>query len=169
TGAPSSGSCTTSDVEFATGWQAPTTHETDRCSSWPGSMRPAAPTRTRAPTRCCVRSTASAPTARRSAPTRTCITTARQRPAAGRAAPDPLRTARITVRQPALLPAVESDPAALRSPGEPLQPGGKRRLSLRRLDLPSDRAPHGGRDEQDAPVPRRAAAGVLLRGLARAG
>ena len=32
--------------------------------------------------------------------------------------------------------------------------------------LPADRTPHGGRDEPLAAVPRRAAAGVLLRGLA---
>ena len=49
------------------------------------------------------------------------------------------------------------------NPSEP-EPGG-RRLPLRVHHLPAHRAPHRGRDEPLAAVPRRAAAGVLLRGV----
>ena len=45
---------------------------------------------------------------------------------------------------------------------------GLGRLPVRVHHLPADRAPHGGRDEPLAAVPGRAAAGVVLRGLAGA-
>ena len=45
----------------------------------------------------------------------------------------------------------------------------RRRVPLRRHHLPAHRAPHRGRHVPHAALPVRAAAGVLLRGLARAG
>ena len=50
------------------------------------------------------------------------------------------------------------------SDGEP----GAERVPVRAHDLPADRAPHGGRDVAHGAVPGRAAARVLLRGLAAA-
>ncbi len=53
---------------------------------------------------------------------------------------------------------------------EPLRRrAGRRGVPVRVHHLPADRAPHRRRDEPLAALPVRAAAGVLLRGLARAG
>ena len=43
----------------------------------------------------------------------------------------------------------------------------RRALPVRADDVPADRAPHGGRHEPAAGLPRRAAAGAVLRGVAR--
>ena len=88
----------------------------------------------------------------------------RRRPAAGA-----LRAGRVADGEPVVRPAVQPDPADLLEPGQPLQPqrrdAGRGRVPLRVHDVPADRAPHRGRDEPDPAVPRRTAAGVLLRGL----
>ena len=77
------------------------------------------------------------------------------------------------VTQPALPAAGQPDPPGVQAHGQPVQPlrrrAGRRGLPVRLHDLPADRAPHGRRDEPLAAVPVRAAAGVLLRGLPRAG
>ena len=49
------------------------------------------------------------------------------------------------------------------------EPVRQRRLPVRLHDVPADRAPHGRWHEPDAAVPVRAAARVLLRGVAAAG
>ena len=53
---------------------------------------------------------------------------------------------------------------------DPYNPRGEpgTTLSVRRHDVPADRAPHGGRHVALGPVSRRAAAGDVLRGVARA-
>ena len=74
-----------------------------------------------------------------------------------------------------LYPKQERNPVRqiLRRPWHPVpaQRGRARlgRVPLRGHHLPADRAPHRGRDEPLAAVPVRAAARVLLRGLARTG
>ena len=94
--------------------------------------------------------------------------------AARRAAADALRAGRVagsatrSTRQQA-----NPTRAGVRAHGQPAQPlragAGHRGLPVRLHDVPADRAPHGRRDEPLAAVPLRAAAGVLLRGLPRAG
>ena len=73
---------------------------------------------------------------------------------------------------PLYAPAVQPGAPAAPPRREPVQPGPRRAgrdLPLRPHDLPPDRAPHGGRDVAQAALPGRAAARVLLRGLAGAG
>ena len=64
----------------------------------------------------------------------------------------------------------EPDAPGVPPPREPLQPqrrrAGRRRVPVRAHDLPADRAPHGRRDVAHGALPGRAAARVLLRGLA---
>ena len=73
----------------------------------------------------------------------------------------------------ALLPSAGEpdarDVPAQREPHEPVATGaGLRRVPVRRHHLPAHRASHRGWHEPVVPVPRRIAAGVLLRGLAGA-
>ena len=98
----------------------------------------------------------------------------RARRAHRRAAAHPLRAARVAVSQPAVRPAGEPGPPAVPTRAEnPYNPSagepGAERLPVRRHHLPADRAPHRRRDvPRRVPYLARAAAGVLLRGLARA-
>ena len=90
-----------------------------------------------------------------------------------RAAADALRAAGLTGPQPAARPPAKSGPSDLRPRVQPLPPGPGRAW-LRRIpvfghDLPADRALHRRRHEPLDAVPVRAAARVLLRGLARTG
>ena len=91
--------------------------------------------------------------------------------ARGRSAAGALRAVRVAGQQSGCI-AQQINPAADRkarattpyaqSPGDP-------RLPLRPDDVPADRASHRGRHVAHALAPRRAAAGALLRDLARAG
>src|SRR6201991_1859588 len=89
-----------------------------------------------------------------------------------RPVPDALRAARVAGAQPALHPAGQPGTTGLRTQGQPVQPvaagSALRRLPLRAHRVPAHRAPHRGRNEQDAALPRGAAARVDRRGLSRA-
>src|SRR5581483_5515121 len=90
-----------------------------------------------------------------------------------RPAADALRAARVAVREPALLPAGESRTAAQQGPAGRSVCTGRRRagrggLSLRRDDVPPDRAPHGRRHVALRRLPVRAAAADVRRGASRA-
>ena len=93
---------------------------------------------------------------------------ARRRPAAGA-----LRAAGVAVRQPAVQPAGEPGAGAVPAQGQPLRArpaiSRARGVPVRAHHLPADRAPHRRRDEPLAALPVRAAAGVLLRGVAGTG
>ena len=94
---------------------------------------------------------------------------AARRPAAGA-----LRAARVAGDATRSTASRPTRPAQVyQAQGQPVQPlggrAGRRGLPVRLHDLPADRAPHRRRHEPLAAVPVRAAAGVLLRGLARAG
>ena len=74
------------------------------------------------------------------------------------------------VQQPALRPAEQPLARGSSSRGTtPTNPSWQRGLPVRLHDLPADRAPHRRRHEPHAAVPRRAAAGDVLRGLPAAG
>ena len=92
---------------------------------------------------------------------------AARRPAAGA-----LRAGRVAGPQRAVPPAGQPDPRGLPAQGQPAEPVRRRAraggLPVRLHHLPADRAPHRRRDEPLAALPVRAAAGVLLRGLAGA-
>ena len=90
----------------------------------------------------------------------------------GRSAADPLRARGVAVRQrPPPRAPVQSRPPALRPAGEPVQPIGRRpprrRVPIRALHLPADRAPHGRRHDALAAAHGGADARDVLRGLAR--
>ena len=89
------------------------------------------------------------------------------------AAAQPLRAAGVAVCKPALRPAAESHPAGVPPPREPLPPDrrrtGLRRVPVRAVHLPPDRAPHRRGHVADGSLPGRAAAGVLRRGVTAAG
>ncbi len=87
-----------------------------------------------------------------------------------RAAADALRAARVGDREPALRAAVQPGPDGVGARRQPVPPGLRRpALPVRDHHLPAHRAPHRRRDEPLAVVAERAAAGDVLRGLARAG
>ncbi|MBJ7609658.1 MAG: 4Fe-4S dicluster domain-containing protein [Candidatus Dormibacteraeota bacterium] len=92
---------------------------------------------------------------------------------ARRAAADALRAGGVAGAQSAVQAAVQPHQGELPAPGEPHQPvasGARQRgVPLRGHHLPVDRAPHRRRHEPLPSLPLRAAAGVLLRGVARAG
>ena len=89
-----------------------------------------------------------------------------RRPAAGA-----LRAARVAVRQPALRAATRNPTRQLFDrAGQPVQPAAASRargLPVRADDLPAHRAPHRRRHVAHGPLPRRAAARDVLRGVAR--
>ena len=93
--------------------------------------------------------------------------------AARRTAAGALRAGRVAGAQPVLPAAGQPDARGVPAQGQPAEPvaaGAQlRRLPVRVHHLPADRAPHRRRHEPVAAVPVGAAAGVLLRGLARAG
>ena len=96
--------------------------------------------------------------------------------ARGRAAAHPLRAAGLTGRQPAVPPAAQPGTPDHQAPAEPVAPGPHTAVRARRGGLPvrrhhlsAHRALHRRWDEPPHAVPRRAAAGVVLRGFARAG
>jgi anaerobic selenocysteine-containing dehydrogenase len=84
-----------------------------------------------------------------------------------------IRTAAILQALPGNIGRPGGGAAGHHGPREPVpaqrQPAGIRRVPLRGDHVPADRAPHGGRDVPVPAVPGRAAAGVLLRGVAGAG
>ena len=83
-----------------------------------------------------------------------------------------LRAGRVAVPQPDLRPAVEPDPQAVRAVRQPDQPqstgGARRGVPVRVHHEPAHRAPHGGWHEPLRRAARRAPAGDVRRGLARA-
>src|SRR5207248_3356472 len=83
-----------------------------------------------------------------------------------------LRAAGVAVPEPALHTGAEPDAPGVPPPREPVSPdrrrAGLRGVPVRPNHLPPDRAPHGGRDVAHGPVPGRAAAGAVLRGVAPA-
>ncbi len=87
-----------------------------------------------------------------------------------RADAHPLRAAGVAGAQPALH-SQQGNPARRRldDPRNPVNPELLGGLPLRLHHVPSHRAPHRGRHEQDAALPHRAPAGAVLRGLAAAG
>ncbi len=97
----------------------------------------------------------------------------RSRGPARRAHARALRAAGVAGRQPVLPPAGQPHAAGLPAqgqPAEPLRPGTRLGgVPLRLHDLPPHRAPHSRWDEPVAALPRRAATGVLLRGVPGAG
>ncbi len=85
-----------------------------------------------------------------------------------RTAPHPLRAAGVDPREPALRPAVQPRPHGVEAARQPLPPRlGRPALPLRPDHLPADRAPHRRRHVALALLALRAAAGDVLRGLAR--
>ena len=76
-------------------------------------------------------------------------------------------------RNPLYRPAAQPGPAGGPRTGQPVAPERRtspgRGVPVRVHHLPADRAPHRRRDEPVAALPGRAAAGDVLRGLARAG
>ncbi len=80
-----------------------------------------------------------------------------------------LRAPRVARAQPPVRAAEQPRPAQARPPQQPDQPELERGVPVRVHDVPPDRAPHRGRDEPHPALPRRAAAGTVLRGLAAAG
>ena len=89
-----------------------------------------------------------------------------------RPVPDPLRAARVAVREPALRPAGEPHAAAVPPPRQPVPPlrrrAGRGGLPVRDDHLPPDRAPHRRRHVAHAALPLRAPARDVLRGEPRA-
>ena len=90
-----------------------------------------------------------------------------------RAAAHALRAAGVAVRQPAVRPAAQPDQGDHQAQGEPAAAQRHRAglvgVPLRGHHLPADRAPHRGRHVPHPALPVRAAAGVLLRGVAGTG
>ena len=125
-----------------------------------GRTRPA-PRRSPAPTRSSCR-----PTARRGCSPRRAWSTARCRRTTSR------RSRRCATRCTASS-ATRCGRSMRRAPGQPVpaerRRAGRGRVPVRGDHLPADRAPHRRRDEPLAALPGRAAAGVLLRGVAGAG
>ena len=91
----------------------------------------------------------------------------------GRPAARALRAAGVPVHQPAVRPAAQPGPRDHQAPAEPapaVRPRTRLRgVPLRRHHLPAHRASHRRRHVAHAALSVRAAAGVLLRGLARTG
>ena len=83
--------------------------------------------------------------------------------AARRSASDALRAAGVAVRQPAVRPAAQPGTHGVASTRQPVSPPIRRSgASVRRHDVPADRAPHCRRDVPLAAVVVRAAAGAVL-------